>query len=102
LNPPHDAWDRPSCRCSLPVGFGVVGDRDRFLLGVVRDAVQHEAKNLLPGERHLVPHIHDLGRRGGCPVVIKLSDAIETITTHYIERAFVESHGRRGGHYQAH
>ena len=37
----------------------------------------------------------------GCAVV-KPSDAIEIITTHYIERALVGSHGRGDGHYQAH
>src|ERR1700741_3637962 len=37
--------------------FGVVGDADRFILGVVSDHAEHGAENLLLGNRHVVLYI---------------------------------------------
>src|ERR1700747_2127541 len=37
--------------------FGVVGDADRFILGVVSNHAEHGAENLLLGTRYVVFHI---------------------------------------------
>src|ERR1700722_8467474 len=42
--------------------FGVVGNADRFILGVVSYYAEHGAENLLLGNRHVVLHIDEDGR----------------------------------------
>ena len=103
FNPPREPRIVRHAVVHHPAGFGVVGDCDRFLLGVVRDDAEHEAKKSLP-RRASSRSSHSRPRAVAvdCAVVIRPSDAIEIITTHYIERAFVESHGRGDGHYLAH
>src|ERR1700741_269217 len=62
---------RPHAACALDVSpqdggvktvFGVVGNADRFVLGVVGDHTEHRAENLFLGDGHVVFHMDE--RRG--------------------------------------